>query len=235
MAQKLAKLAALLVGFIAAPCSGAIITFDFSGTVQFNSPALASQFPVGQPITGSFNYNTTAVDTVPSPNEARYPLTSNISVTFGSTYTATGTLGETNVGNDISGSDSFQVLAANSPGRGAVVAPPIGVLVAGALLVSLLDSDGTVFSSDAIPTSLSLAPFEFKSVDLIFDDSDPRTLEESVRATITSLTQQVPAQVPEPFSLALVGTAFAALAVARRRSARPGVALPPEDPVSCPS
>jgi hypothetical protein len=80
-------LAALL---LSAAASAATITVTFTGTVSFVATDLASGFTVGDPVSGTFQYDSEAADTVPAnPMLGFYPGATGFTFDFGG-YLATG-------------------------------------------------------------------------------------------------------------------------------------------------
>ena len=89
-------LLAMLVAFGASRAHAVPVTFNFSGTISFSDPALAS-IMVGQPITGSYTFESTTADTNPLSFIGNYLHTlQSGSITVGA-YTGNITGGSINV------------------------------------------------------------------------------------------------------------------------------------------
>lgn len=203
--RRVALIAGLLAAF-AYPAAGsaATITVTFTGTVDFVSPSISSgPFEAGDPISGSFQIDSTTPDGEADPDEGSYEgAISNLTLSFGD-YDGTGS-GENELHMRNGAGFNVDNFFVSSDFTGPDVAgfPPFH------FLVNLGDSENTVFTSDEIPTSLDLADFEIANVILGFLDGNNVP---SVETSITSLTYTV----PEPGVLVLL--ALGALVNARRR------------------
>ena len=204
--RSLTALALALAGVTAGGAAAAPITVSFTGTITFVPMQISSgPFESGDAISGSFQLEAATPDLDPAPTEGEYQgAVSNLSFTFGG-YSGTGT-GENQLhmrdgaGNVV---DNFFV---QSDFSGADVAgfPPFH------FLFDLGDAENTIFSSDAIPTSLDLADFEVRNLILGFEDGSSIY---NVNGTITSVTYAV----PEPALLGLAGLVLAAARARRNR------------------
>ena len=80
----------------AAPVFGAIVTLNVSGFIDSiggpGGPGLAAEFSLGEPLSGTFSYNTSAVDVNSNPDLGEYPLSFNSSLMFGD-YSVTAVVG----------------------------------------------------------------------------------------------------------------------------------------------
>ena len=212
------------------PAQAAPITFDFGGTVTSVDPALAGSFAVSQSLTGSFTYESTSLPSSPGGGNYFTALTA-LSFTVG-TYSASflGPLPPPSQDLKISvinlpGLDIFNVSAVTTDG---LTGPPAAGFAFSGFFFSLQDNTGTVFSSTALPTSLSLSSFDFPVFTLEFLDLDDN--EFAVEGTVTSLTLVPPTgggnggnggapPIPEPSTVVLLGSGLAGLAVWKRRRA----------------
>jgi hypothetical protein len=190
---------------LAAPAGAVTVFVNWTGTVT----AAPVGINVGDTITGSYSYDTTA------------PILETTSTTgvFGtyhdSLFMVSGLSGTFSnnlirVFNDSSGRD--QIDSSCSPGGGTCVPSYLGDVLPGTpiqLFVPFIDSDGSVFSDTSLPASLDPSDFENifgGRIDLI--GADP------VRFSVDSFTA-----VPEPSTLSLSALGLLGLTAARRRRA----------------
>ncbi len=175
------------------------ITFDFTATVTFVAPGLASFFSLGETLTGSYTFESTTAG-VPFGPTADYPALTAFSVS-GLNFSGAWTGGSIFV-QDAS-TDEYIVSALtgfSGTNAGLAVLPTAGI--------SLFDSTGTMLSSTLLPlVPPSLPPDPRFGVDYHLG---PETREDAL-ATLTSLTL-VPSTTPEPTTLALFGIALAGVA-----------------------
>lgn len=201
--MRLLALAAAL-GLLAASsaASASTITIAFSGTIEEIGPDVASGFTAGDPFSGSIQFDGATPDSNASAILGDYSgAISAMSFDFGG-YLATATFGQVSVRND--SNDSFNAVTFNGIGA------QVNGLSLVSLSLSLVDSAGATFASDAIPASLSLSDFFFAKGAIEFEGGTARR----VRGSISSLTYTV----PEPGALVLLALGGAALAALRRRS-----------------
>jgi hypothetical protein len=182
--------------------SAATYTYNFSGTWNSITPAVP-YFSVGQTFTGSFSYNTPGSDSSPGTNFGSY-------ATSGALNFSSGTV----VANDRGTFTNFTV-ANNSPSDsiGMVneiwAGPPYPPVYYADL--HLVDTDGAVFSSDALPTApFPLSSFETRRLHVVISHDGSLSNDAEAIGTITSLTF-----VPEPSACALL--LLLAPALTRRR------------------
>ena len=200
--RPLALAAALGLLAASSAASASTITITFSGTIEEIGPDVASGFTAGDPFSGSIQFDGATPDSNASAILGDYSgAIGAMSFDFGG-YLATATFGQVSVRND--SNDSFNAVTFN--GNGAQV----NGLTLVSLSLSLVDSGGATFSSDAIPASLSLSNFFFAKGAIEFEGGTTRR----VRGSISSLTYTV----PEPGALVLLALGGAALAALRRRS-----------------
>jgi hypothetical protein len=195
------SLAAVAAAWVAAapPADATLIPVQVTGTIVSVDPALASGFTVGQAVNVHYVYDDSVADSAASPAQGVYGgAVQSFSATFGS-YTASGPTGSIVV--DDGATDAY---SANVDLTGAAV----GSFQLDRGFVQLSDSTGTVFASDAIPSTLSLTDFDFRRAQLRFDDAGTLAF---VAAQIDSLV------VPEPAAGLLLGLGLTGVAAALRR------------------
>jgi hypothetical protein len=202
-------LTSLFLALVPAPAFAVPLTVSFQGTISAVDPLLASAFSPGQSVSGSFQIESTAADTVANPAVGLYLGPTNFTYGFG-TYTATAAGGTASdflrIDDDlVLGTNTVDIYAVEAAG---VSGAAIGIFQPSRLLLTLGDATATVFSSDAIPTSLDLSTFSNHSASIRFADNGDVAL---VTANLTSV-----AVIPEPSSSALVGLGLLALCVRRR-------------------
>lgn len=187
-----------------APCfaSAVPITFSFTGSVT-DDPFGASSF--GAPISGSFSFNSTAVDSIPGvstgsylSNGSPYRFDANVD---GIAYSVVGST-TVNTANNIVGGDQYGV---------------IGVGAGLTLELFLQDSTGTALSSDALLLlPPPLAGFSFRQFRLFSEDAQFLGSVSSL-ACITGCSVRA---VPEPDTVFLLAIAAAVATLKLRRSRR---------------
>lgn len=204
--MRLLAVPAALLLTLAAPAARAVtITVSFAGTIDEVGSEIASAFTAGDAFTGTLQIDASTADSSADPGIGAYPgAVDDLAFTFG-TYLATTTFGQVNVTN---GSfDAFVGTTFNASGD-----PVAGLQLVEATL-NLVDLDGSVFSSDAIPTSLSLSDFGFARAFLWFEGG---LTSRRVAGNVTSLTFTV----PEPGALTLLAVAALGAVLTPRRCRR---------------
>lgn len=222
--QALLALAALLA--CAAPSSAVLVTYQFSG--QFDSVGDANGVfgvTAGDAFTGSFTYDTSMTVWNSSPDNVVYEKTAPIAplsftaVVNGVTYSvdAASVPLRLQVTNNAGGLYDQFVLVPD----GGIAHPLSATYPLGSMALTLRDTSNTVFTSTAIPASLSLGDFDVAQFNMSFATDpmgDPGEMDNVIMlGTITSMSA-VP-EVGAATLLALPSTALAVLAARRRRRA----------------
>ncbi len=201
-----------LIAALALFCGEALagpVTFDFEGmvtsTVFDPSDPFGGTIVSGTPITGSYTFESTAVDPIPTPVVGSYSMFGppyGMTVDIGGNVFTTDDFLNVGVANDIGlGKDQYTVLGQ----EGSPPAP-------GSLSIQLFfeDPTGTVFSDDSLPL-VEPDVGAFTTADFFLDaflDFNNVTHHIEIRGTIKA--------IPEPGVLLLMGAA-AVLGLRRRR------------------
>jgi hypothetical protein len=189
------------------------ITVTFTGTVDFVATQLSSGFTVGDPVSGTFQYSSTATDTLPAdPVFGIYPGADNFAFDFGG-YVATAAAGGSGVEvqNDMNGG-AFDLYKGSKTCNGTCTAAMVDEFAL-AGMTFLLSGPATIFPDDSLPTSLDLTDFTQRNASLEFTNG---VTGPEVTALVQSLTVTV--TVPEPATLVLVLGGLGLAAWARGRS-----------------
>lgn len=148
------------------PAAAEKLTYRFTGTIADVAGALASEFAIGEPVTGSFQVDTQTPDAVAGDPALGFYVgaISALAVHFGD-YPLRTDSGYVQV-DDQAGFDRFIAARSPLPCCGAVV----GAYEPSAFALQL-DGNAATLSSDAIPTNLSLGAFSSaRSVYIEFSD-----------------------------------------------------------------
>jgi len=210
MLRMASRLSALLLPVFlpTAVAHAATLTISFTGTIVTVAPELASALSPGQAMSGSLQIDSTEADTNSDPSFGSYrPDSSNLVIDFGS-YSAS-----------LSSPALLAVLVTDTPFLDSLLitfscgaslcipatsGPP---LQRGSFW--FYDTTGTVFSSDALPTTLDLSDFNtdpgWSVAELDFGEVG--TFQDIVYATFLNLS----ATVPEPGSAWLISAALLAV------------------------
>ena len=134
------------------------VTYTFTGSVTSLSPALNSQFSVGQDVSYTFTYDLSAVDSYPTADHGSY--TNGLLSSSGSfgTYSFSTGLGYAYV-EDASashpGNDTFDTMGFTVTGA------PVGGYALNNVHLALASYTQAPFSSDSLPSSLNLSDFQY--------------------------------------------------------------------------
>lgn len=214
--RKLAIAAAVLAGGMLGVSQGqaAPITINFTGTVTGVGAGVASDFSIGDPLSGSLTYESTTVAVGGSTSTtAVFNALTAMSFTIGG-YSASGAGGpDVQMGNQDGVGELTDRFAALSRASDGLTGADVNGLPLFAFGIRLDDTSGAVFSDALIlPTSLDLADFDITNFFLFFDGFN-----QLVNGSITSLSV---VGVPEPAMLALFGAGVLGAGLAARRRRR---------------
>jgi len=181
-------------------------TFFYTGAVTDVPTQLSGSFNVGDPISGSYSFDTTVAPSVAGDGSKTYHSVSDFNIDVGGFQATMSSvsLGDISVVNDIGGEDRYSVVGLSAGTTTSGFSPQLHAL-------QLTDSGGSAFSGDALPV-LPFNPSVFDSPLITLDFGDGANL---VRLEGELLTLQV----PEPNGLLLLG-GMGLLAAARHRRRR---------------
>jgi hypothetical protein len=203
---------ALSVGS-AAPAAASLATYNFTGDITQVDDGFTA-FSVGETFSGSLTYN---LDTPNTGDDVSGVYDGLTSLTFnigGYTFSMTNPSGtfEVQVGNQGTNgtstetTDRFSVLSDATNG----LSGSIPGFTIGSIILRLDDSTGNLFSTDALPSDVTLADFDSNGVFVSFD----AVVDPGISGELTAFA---PAAIPEPGSLAILAGALAGMFVMTRR------------------
>ncbi len=168
--------------------AGEIITFNFTGEVSHISDTL-NIFPdvlVGDPVAGSYSYDTNAADDDPDPGNGVY-IAGNLTVQIGTWTFQSDASGSTTVTVENRFSDRLEIL-----NFGSFTPKFVFPGIAEVLFVQFYDVDGTALSSDALPVAAPvLSEYEEASGAVGYlGAADPFFSASSIGFDITSVSQE---------------------------------------------
>lgn len=187
-------------GAVAAPARAGIVTWEFGGEidqVRDTSGIFGGALTVGSPFSGSFTFDTSTPDTNPDSGVSSFenPL-----------QDLSGQIGGFGFSGPIFGVSSFEITD-GAAGSDDIFSLSSSVFLNGEglnFLLTLIDSTGTAFSDDTLPTvPPDLSLFDSATIHLLRQTGDL-----AIDGTISFL-------VPEPGTLCLL--AVGAVAILRRR------------------
>lgn len=198
----------------------AVVTYDFAGAIS-NPTSLTLDIPLGMPFSGQFTINTAAPDILPGREwQGMYQQGFAFSVTLGGITYASPAAGRVEVINNWSGLvptiDRYAVQVADITAT-APLANAFALLPDYAS-IWLDDTAASVFSTDALPSSLSLSAFNRTEFRLGFGAPGLGGFV-NVLGPITSLALHV-STVPEPATGWMLLTGLPLIARMRRRHVR---------------
>lgn len=202
-------IACLAVWLVPTGAGAVPVTFGFTGVVTDVDDLVAAEFSVGEQVVGSYTFDSAAADSDPDPTLGSYAITA-LTVTFGGDYSVTEGSDVTLSVHDGPPQNDFYLLYADLP-----TAPQVAGLDANTLSFSLIDSDSTLFASDALPLAPpDFSEFEIILASLIFFDLP---VNQVVNFQVDSLFV-----IPEPSTALLLGGGLLSLGAARRWPRRRG-------------
>ena len=219
----LAVACALMVAAAATTTAqAAAVTYSFGGTLGqvIDLPSLS----VGDTFTGSFTYETTAVDADPDPTIGFYPSV-YLNVTVGGQSFSSSTTsvldcpacGGINVLNGLNADDFIATTTSlTTSQRAPVIGPQIDGVTPFAIIVNLTGVE-TLYANDALPTALALSSFNRGTLFALVLSNNGGLSNAQARGDIAFLTLTPSLPVPEASTTALLALGLGALAVVRRR------------------
>ena len=224
MKIRYAPLAVACALMVAASAQAAAVTYNFGGTLWrvIDLPSLS----VGGAYSGSFTYETTALDANSDPSIGSYPTGFSVNVTVnGYSFSSSTSMSDPAYGG-ISVADSsgafatdYLVVATTAFGAG-TGSPVIGPQLNGLAPFSLeqdLGGPSTLYNSDALPSNLVLSLFTFDQNFRFRFSNDGGFSNGIADGTTTYLTLATAPPVPEASTTAMLALGLSALAVARRQ------------------
>ena len=224
MKIRYAPLAVACALMVAASAQAAAVTYSFGGTLWrvIDLPSLS----VGDAYTGSFTYETTAVDANPDPAFGFYPSGFSINVLVnGYSFSSTTSVLDLAYGG-ITVADSPYVGSNDDVGVATIAlgaatgSPVIGPQLNGFAPFALgleLEGPGTLYSSDALPPTLVLSSFTSDQTFRLRFSNDGGQSNAGAVGTITYLTLTSTPPIPEASTSAMLALGLGALAFVRRR------------------
>lgn len=200
---------ALLTLVGTAPAHALIITVNYEGTVNNigSGGGASTVFAIGNILTGTYTFDDGATDGDANTSKGSYGAISNIF-----------TLGSYSSG---AGNSQLLIKTENKPiaqtDKYTFEDKDVGDHASGGtgnkafqqFKIDLSDTDGTVFTNDSLPASLTLGDFETKTFELKFSGGD------TIKGNLTDMTFSA---VPIPAAVWLMGSALLGLVgIARKK------------------
>jgi len=204
----------------AAPSLASPITYSFTGTVNqdFTGNPLGGTFADGQAASGFITFDPGVADADANPDGGFYPDAILAFVINIGGYTASAIGGGVQTVNDQGGTDYLYFDSAVGEGiyqgTAALTGAPVAGLSLGILSLNFFDESATALGSDAFPGALILGNWS-QALGVLGFQSIPGGDEFIVGFNIESMEEVAP--IPEPATMALLGSGLFALAGARRR------------------
>jgi hypothetical protein len=208
----------LSLGAVPRPAGATPLIYDYTGSILGIGEELAAEslpFGVNDPVRLTVTIDDGATSTPLSSGGTNYFPIDSYSLTLNESYQVDGdSLSSVSQVIVVDGTtDAFQARTQALPS--ASLPADFGIWRFAQIIAGLNDSSGSAFSSEVLPTSLDLDDFSFTELTVIFRNPDDQVMQQSVFATVTSVS----VSVPEP-GLALLGAV--ALAVGLSRTATRG-------------
>lgn len=208
---------------VAVTSQAAPVTYSFGGTLDYPFRGVLPPFEEGDSFSGSFTFESSALDINPVPFIGDYTADFSIDVTVnGLVYSSSTTSSDCPVCGGVEvfnpPDETTHSFRAQSGliGYPPVAGPNLGRYAPYQLTVWLFDSSQTVFKSDALPLNLVLSSFSSARLYLFFQEvngPDNRL----ATGVITELTLLTAPPVPETSTSAMFALGLGALGIAARR------------------
>jgi hypothetical protein len=180
-----------LLGASVIPCQAELVTWSFSGRLNFVSPSLAGSFSAGDPVVLTVAFETATPASAPTPTIANYPSAVRFVAVYINTYAVTMTNSPSGnfvqVYNNYTGGfyPVFDGMTFSAP----VTGPPVAGVAPNLLQINFGDTTGAAMSSIAlplVPPDLTRFSPGFQNFGLFFPGSV------SIAGDITVVTNQLP-------------------------------------------
>lgn len=212
--MKIAAFAAVFAaGFTVSGAQAVQTTYYFGGSISNYFDVAVPDVNIGSFFSGSFTFESSAVDQHSSPTIGVYDDTASITATVaGFTYSGANSLGG-GVKVKIEASDFFEISSYQGINSGPALGG--GVFQPYYLELQLIDNTGTAFASDALPgSSMTLASFADAKMYFSWLQGFNQT---GAYGQLSYLSTTAP--VPEPGTFGLFGLGLAALVLRLARRA----------------
>ena len=214
MKIRYAPLAVACALMVAASAQAAAVTYSFGGTV--NNVVGVPSLSVGNAFTGSFTFEQTSPVAPNGGYDTNIVFEATVNGYSFSTTSPCSTCGGVSIFNDTNIGDRFLVSSLLAyPVYAPVAGPNLDGLQHYYLALELNDTTATAFSSEALPSNLTLASFDNSFFALSFLTAGLSQVIAS--GPLSYLTKVVTPPVPEASTSAMLALGLGALAFVRRR------------------
>ncbi|MGH8618576.1 MAG: PEP-CTERM sorting domain-containing protein [Burkholderiales bacterium] len=188
-----------------------LTTYTFQGELWFVSPSFSGVLSVGDPITGSFSFDSATPDSVADPANGLYRPSVSVSMSnpLAFSFTSPASTSSISVAN---GSTDLFAVALGPLGAG----PVVGGLRLSGWELAVLDTAGAMLNSDSANGPLMFSFADYASLEVFFAGGN-------FISTLTSFQLASPVPEPESYAMLLAGLGVLGFIVRRRKqNTRPG-------------